>query len=113
MAGNNVVLFTTTEPIDDLCAFGGRTRVWALNCATGQSIQETCLSYPLDLNLLKGSLLLQLSGGNIEQIKIKDVGSSNSSNGKATQWYTGTAPETAPPVVIGLKKGEILLWLER
>ena len=113
LTNQNVVLFTTTEPINDLCGFGGRTRVWALNCATGQSIQDTCLNYPIEKDRLKGSLLLQLSGGNIEQINIKEVGDTNKSNNKATRWYIGTAPETSPPLVQGLKKGEILLWLEK
>ncbi len=113
LTSQNVVLFTTTEPINNLCGFGGRTRVWALNCATGQSIQDTCLSYPIEKERLKGSLLLQLSGGNIEQVNVKEIGDTNKSDNKATRWYIGTAPETSPPLVQGLKKGEILLWLEK
>ncbi|ADU97111.1 hypothetical protein Theam_1147 [Thermovibrio ammonificans HB-1] len=118
----NVVLFTTIEPTDDICSSGGRTRVWALNCATGGSILEDCSTY--GINKVYGTLLLQLSGANIQQITIKfdkqnqvnNVAQVFTSAGnRATSWYTGIAPESAPPFIAPGSRlvGTLLLWLER
>ncbi len=109
---------TTIEPTKDPCKFGGRTRIWALNCATGGSIVDECLyqAYNIDRRKLKGATLLQLSGGNIQQINLKEIANEQATNNsKTTNWFTGTAPEGAPSFVYPAppKKGEILLWLER
>ncbi len=118
LTNQNVVLFTTIEPTKDPCKFGGRTRIWALNCATGGSIVDECLyqAYNIDKNKLKGAALLQLSGGNIQQISLKEIANEQATNNsKTTNWFTGTAPEGAPSFVYPAPplKGEILLWLER
>ena len=112
----NVVLYTTIEPTTDPCEFGGRTRIWALNCATGGSLVDSCPVYNIDLTKLKGSALLQLSGGNIQQINLQQIVNQQQTNKtKHTGWYKGTAPEGAPSFVTPLppSTGEILLWLER
>ena len=116
ITGQNVVLFTTIEPTKDPCLFGGRTRIWALNCATGGSLVDNCPVYNIDLTKLKGSALLQLSGGDIQQINLQQIAQEQqSTNSKHTKWYTGTAPEGAPSFVTPLppKTGELLLWLEK
>ncbi len=118
LTNQNVVLFTTIEATRDPCKFGGRTRIWALNCATGGSIVDECLyqGYNIDKNKLKGATLLQLSGGNIQQINLKEIANEQATNNsKTTNWFTGTAPEGAPSFVYPAPppKGEILLWLER
>jgi len=113
LTDQNVVLFTTIEPTADPCKFGGRTRIWALNCATGGAITDYCSVYKIDLEELEGTALLQLSGGNIEKIDLKDIPSQTSS-GETTEWTTGTAPEGAPGFVRSVSQsGAILLWLER
>jgi len=107
---NKIVVFTTVEPKDDPCGFGGRSRVWALNCATGGSIQEYCGQYPIEKDKVESAMLLPLSGGNIKQVNLKSVN-------KVSNWFTGTSPEGTPPIISGVKseifKGTILLWLER
>jgi type IV pilus assembly protein PilY1 len=113
LTNQNVILFTTMEPTSDVCKFGGRTRIWALNCATGGSLKESCPVYPINPNALTGTTLLQLSGGNIEKISLKNIPNQTTS-GETTQWFTGTAPESGPSFVNMLPpKGEIILWLER
>ena len=112
----NVVLFTTIEPTKDPCKFGGRTRIWALNCATGGAILDKCPVYRIDIRKLKGNLLLQLSGGNIQQINLKQLAKEEEKNNSRTsKWFTGTAPEGSPSFVMPAipSKGEILLWLEK
>ena len=110
LTDQNIVLFTTTEPANNACSFGGRTRIWALNCATGGTITESCGSYPIDIDKVKGVVLLQLSGGDIKQIDVKNIN-------KNTPWFTGTAPESAPPFIGSAKSitkvGELLLWIEK
>jgi len=116
---DNVVIFTSVEPNGDPCSFGGRSRVWVLNCATGQGLTDECPRY--EINELKGTLLLQLSGANIKDIKFDwekgertpDV--LTQEGGKATDWFTGVVPESAPPFIqpYGGLVGELLLWLER
>ncbi len=111
----NVVLFATIEPVKAICGLGGRTRIWGLNCATGGVITGCTVNdlYKINPSTVQGMLLLQLSGGNIEQININNIAQNTSS--RTTNWTTGIAPEGAPPFVKPYKelKGKILLWLER
>ncbi len=100
------------EPTGDICGYGGRTRVWALNCATGGSLAEDCAQYPP--KKVKGKVLLQLSGGDIHQIEIQNI---YKSNNKYTDWMQGTPPPASPPILSPPSKqktnGEILLWIEK
>jgi len=118
----NVVMFTTIEPTSDVCGFGGRSRMWLLNCATGGSVTQECKNFKVDSFI--GTVLLQLSGANIQEISIRWTGNPSSSNvssilseegARATAWFTGIAPETAPPFIKPGKglSGKLLLWLER
>ncbi len=114
----NVVFFTTTEPTSNLCGYGGRSRVWLFNCATGESLlSQTCTGYTV--SDLKGTLFLQLSGGNIEQIYVNLSSDENNpfteANNKATNWMTGVAPESSTPFVppASAKQGKIIYWIER
>lgn len=107
----NVVFFTTMQPNSDICGFGGRTRVWALNCATGAGVFDkngTCKGN-FKVKFPKGLLLLQLSGGDVQQIKEKELNQSIH-----TGWYVGTPPNTAPPFISPKGfRGQLLLWLEK
>jgi type IV pilus assembly protein PilY1 len=118
----DVAIFTSIEPTSDVCGFGGRTRMWLLNCATGGRLLQDCKNY--NVNKFVGTVLLQLSGADIKQISIlweKGNPESNVSSvfseeaTRATDWFTGIAPESAPPFVIpgGTLVGKLLLWLER
>jgi len=111
----NVILFATIEPVKSICGLGGRTRVWGLNCATGGAITGCTVNnlYKINPARVQGKLLLQLSGGNIEQIDVNQI--ANNPTSRKTNWSTGLAPEGAPPFVTPYKnlKGKLLLWLER
>ncbi|MHB8150300.1 MAG: pilus assembly protein [Desulfobulbia bacterium] len=109
---DNMAFFTTAQPSADICAFGGRSRIFALNCATGNNIFSTnCPGFIVDIPA--ASLLLQLSGGNIEDTKL-DSTYLTEGNNKATGWFVGMPPESGatflPPT--GLLKGKIILWIE-
>ncbi|RMA97011.1 pilus assembly protein [Hydrogenothermus marinus] len=107
----NVVYFATTEPTGSICGFGGRSRLWGLNCATGGDIfSNSCPGYELNIPE-NAAILLQLSRGNIEVI---NKSSFTQSGNKTTKWFTGTTPE-APPTVPGGNslQSRMILWLEK
>jgi type IV pilus assembly protein PilY1 len=114
--GYNVVFFTTTQPTADPCGFGGRSRVWGLNCATGSSMfttgcPETTEGAKYLPQIPPGSLFLQLSSGNVEQIT---EASFNQTSNSTTEWFVGVAPESSTPFVSPTGwLGELLLWIER
>lgn len=106
----NIVFFTTMQPTEDICKFGGRSRVWGLNCATGTAVSDASCPGYVPAPPPPATLLLQLSGGNIEQVSTSTFG-----NNMTSEWYIGTPPETATPLTTsgGVRKGEIILWIER
>jgi type IV pilus assembly protein PilY1 len=134
MEWSNTVIFTSMQPSEDLCTYGGRSRGWGLNCATGKSIWDTsCNGYVVDTNNISCAFL-QTSTASINQMCAesfaeqdgdRDVsndmgqGSGNSSvnnvNAGQTEWYTGVTPETPPiiPPPYSGRKGKILLWMEK
>jgi len=118
----NVIIFSTTEPTKDICEYGGRSRAWVLNCALGGSITEKCSEY--SVKSVKGTLLLQLSHADIQQISLnwsqlsgkKNVSSLPEEGNRATEWYYGITPENAAPFIspsATVYRGRLLLWLER
>ncbi|MBX6423042.1 pilus assembly protein [Thermosulfurimonas sp. F29] len=100
---DNISLFVTMEPTADVCGFGGRTRVLAMECDNGSSITRAV-----------GTLFLQLSRGNIEKIEIKPE-NFPLKGGRATRWFVGT-PSPSPPLLVspgeGLR-GRIIYWFEK
>ncbi|WP_457567181.1 pilus assembly protein [Desulfurobacterium sp.] len=118
----NVVIFVTTEPTADVCGFGGRSRIWILNGATGGSIFDNCTEYQIDSEKLKGTLLVQFSTSAIYKVKLNSASSSFDNATKkrtvkspmGSEWFTGIAPEGGARVVPPSGgKGELLLWLEK
>jgi len=117
----DAVFFTTTEPTSDLCSFGGRTRIWGLNCATGEPLDDqNCEGYIT--NRIMGSLFLQTSVGKITKIDI-DIEPGQGSpqnpftqnNNRTTQWSPGISPETPTPFFApsqGSSAGEIVYQVE-
>lgn len=107
----DLVFFTTTQPSSNLCAFGGQSRLWGLNCLSGHAMNDGCTGYiPVIPNT---ALLLQLSGGNIEDARLDEAFTEE--GGLTTDWYKGIPPEsgaTFPEPTEGLS-GEIILWIER
>ena len=108
-----IVAFTTMEPSSDLCGFGGRTRVWSFNCRTGHNIFSGCSNASSDPPL--ATMLLQLSGGNIEDTAIIKDSFDPLNDHKTTKWFTGVPPESSTPIIpyAGKLNGEIILWIER
>ncbi len=105
---NNLIIFATVKPNQNVCSFGGDTRLWTLNCATGGK-PDSCQGI-YEISNIGGSVLLQLSGGDIQQIKLTE------NMGRTTNWFRGIAPENAPPTISfnnSTFTGEILLWLEK
>ena len=105
------VFFISTRPTGDVCAFGGRTRTWALNCATGAPITDnTCPGATVDLKPFK--FLVQLSGGDIKEYGQSDY---TEEGGKATSETYGIPSESGGNLIVpgDITKLRILLWLEK
>lgn len=110
---NNYTIFNTTAPSEDLCAYGGHSRLWAVNCATGGNVFDPC-SYSYDVENPPTTILAQYSIGNIEQIKGNKTSFSENGN-RATKRMPGTTSEE------GAKDTErdwdairrLLLWMEK
>ncbi|GLI35736.1 Ser-Thr-rich GPI-anchored membrane family protein [Desulforhabdus amnigena] len=122
VSSQDIVYFTTTEPTSDPCSFGGRSRIWGLNCATGEAIaDETCPLYVV--RNTDGAIYLQTSTGAITKISADPSNSSftcgktkdTDATGKTSEWIPGIPPESAPPLVppFSLKTGKILHWIEK
>ena len=104
-ANKGYVFFTTTEPTSDICGFGGDSRMWGLNCATGESLShQSCESHISDK--ISGTMLLQTSVGQITKFDVdinpRASGGKNpftEVNNKATNWVTGTASPNKTSIV--------------
>ncbi len=107
----DVIIFATTQPTGNLCGFGGRSRLWGLNCATGQGLEDTSCPNFIAMPPPEMTVLLQLSRGNIEVIGKGDF---TEENGSATGWFTGTTPESPPTLPGGGgAEGKVILWIEK
>jgi type IV pilus assembly protein PilY1 len=58
------VFFTTVKPSADVCEFGGISHLWAVKYSTGGSVPRS---------LLKGTALVQVSTGSIEEKELKSA----------------------------------------
>ena len=104
----NVVFFNPAMPTADPCGFGGKSRSFALNCATGSGLMDDeCDNYTVDVKTFK--YLVQLSGGDIKQYSPGDF-----SGGGGTAPTPGVPSEEGGiPMTGASTTGEILLWLEK
>jgi type IV pilus assembly protein PilY1 len=82
--GQGIVYFTTYKPSNDICTFGGKSFIWAMQYNTG--------GIPA---LLSGKALIQVSTGAIEQ---KDLATAFSAGGGRKS----AAMEGKPPEAQGL-----------
>ncbi len=113
ITNQNLIFFTTTQPTADVCGFGGRSRMWGLNCATGAAIADlSCPGY--SVSTVQGSLFLQTSTGALYRIN-PNADFQGGTDNRTTEWYQGVPPETATPFVepMGTKTGRILHWIEK
>lgn len=112
LPSGNIVFFATTEPSNNACSFGGRSRMWGLNCATGGSMFLGCNNSTTYVpSAFSNTIFLQLSKGNIETI---NKGSFTENSNKTTGWFVGVTPET-PPIIPPSSGagGRIIMWIER
>ncbi|GAB1535998.1 PilC/PilY family type IV pilus protein [Geovibrio sp. ADMFC3] len=103
----DVVFFGTTEPNSDICSFGGRSRVWGLNCATGSAIALSCDGeYQVDVSKVPPIWVPRTPG---------DISKVSSPEDETTDWKEGA--------IIGdiqsaaeqdrERKGRLLFWIEK
>jgi type IV pilus assembly protein PilY1 len=91
---SGLVFFTTYKPYNDVCAYGGKTFIWAVRYNAGSAPGA----------LLKGIALLQVSTGSIEQVNLADAFTEK--GGRKTSALEGVPPtaqglsliSTPPPV---------------
>jgi hypothetical protein len=112
--GSNVIFFTTTEPTNDPCGYGGQTFMYGLNCATGSAIASQDCSNYIEPGT-GGSLYIQTSTGAINAISPST--SFTQDNGRETTAIAGIAPEGGavrlPPGLSPQKTGQIIQWIEK
>jgi type IV pilus assembly protein PilY1 len=112
---NDIAYFVSSEPTMDPCGYGGQTRVWGINCATGGAINDqSCNGFTVTNTA--GTLYLQTSTGAV--YKIDNSSSFTAAGGRATQFFPGMPPETQPPVVQPAttntaKGGQLIQWIEK
>ncbi len=82
---SGLVFFTTYKPYNDVCAYGGKSFIWAVKYTTGGAPGA----------LLKGVALLQVSTGSIEQVNLSTA--FTEAGGRKT-----SAMEGVPPTAQGL-----------
>jgi type IV pilus assembly protein PilY1 len=114
VSSQNMVFFTTTQPYGPgrICDSGGRTRIWGLNCATGEALTDT--SCPAaQITDTSGTIYLQTSTGTINKIVVTDAFTAE--GGKASPWLEGIPPETSTPFVGRYqgRVGKIMHWIEK
>lgn len=114
---NNIIYFVTAEPTGDTCGYGGRSRVWGMNCATGSSIIDTsCTGYTISTGNVSGTLFLQTSTGAIYKINPSSSFTDSTTGNRTTGWMVGMPPENAAPVVPPAstpKNGAVIQWMEK
>ena len=101
------VFFGTTEPNSDICSFGGRSRVWGLNCATGSALAISCDgAYEVDMSKVPPIWVPRTPG---------DITKVSSPENETTDWKEGaiigdiqSAAEQARE-----RKGRLLFWIEK
>ncbi|MFP4650728.1 MAG: hypothetical protein ACLFML_07275 [Desulfobacterales bacterium] len=97
---DDIVLFDTIRPTDTICECGGRSRSWAINCATGLGLGAPDIcgddddyddyegDYTIDADKAF-KYVVQLSGGDIRQIERDDFDDSGTGASDFTTGVTG------------------------
>ena len=114
ISAQSMVFFTTTQPLGygKPCESGGHTRVWGLNCATGEAISDNnCTAAPIADPT--GTIYLQTSTGAINKIVVAD--SFTEEGGRTTQWIEGIPPESSTPFVgrFRTRETQVMHWIEK
>ncbi|MFP4657112.1 MAG: pilus assembly protein, partial [Desulfonatronovibrionaceae bacterium] len=107
---HDTVFFSTNMPTSEICECGGQSRSWALNWASGWSLQDDeCDRFTVEASDFK--YLVQLSGGDIKEY---GAGAFSEEDGRATPWAPGVSSEESgiPSFSPGSLAGEIIYWRE-
>ena len=119
----NAIMFNSAMPTSKICEFGGKSRFWGRNCATGFAMSSTeCPGYTVDVPTFK--YLVQLSGGDVQGITEDDFSGDDDGNdggdddnGDGEDGVTDFTPGTpgGPGKVMEgpSTNGEMLLWIEK
>jgi type IV pilus assembly protein PilY1 len=106
----DIVFFSTNMPTSEICECGGQSRSWALNCASGWSLQDdSCDRFAIDTSEFK--FLVQLSGGDIKEY---GADAFSEEGGRATPYSPGVSAEEGgiPSFSPGALAGKIIYWRE-
>ena len=85
------IFFTTFAPSSDICEYGGSSYLWSVKYDTGGSIASS----------LRGTAILQVSTGVIEEIKLKSAFTQKVATNETTGRRTA-AMQGVPPIGQGL-----------
>lgn len=108
----NVVFFGTTEPNSDICSFGGRSRVWGLNCATGSAIALSCEGDD-------GEKLYEVNLEDVPPVWVPrtpgDITKLSELDEETSDWKEGAilGDIQASPELPKERKGKLLFWIEK
>ncbi len=86
---NGAVFFTTYEPNNDFCQFGGASYLWAVKYDTGTQAPAAALI---------GKALVQVSTGEFKQIDLSSVFTDRNNRRMGTA-MTGKPPTDPPPII--------------
>jgi hypothetical protein len=89
---SKLVYFVSYKPYSDVCAYGGKSFIWAMQYNTGGA----------GGSLLKGIALLQVSTGSIEQVDLSKAFKQSPTNLDSKGDRRTTALEGVPPTAQGL-----------
>ena len=90
----NMVFFDTTMPTDVVCECGGKSRSWAVNCATGRGLlDDICGDGTFKVADVPFKYLVQLSGGDIQQPERPDFEDASDTADGSTDFTGGTNSE--------------------
>jgi type IV pilus assembly protein PilY1 len=123
-SATDTVFMVTSQPTSNPCSYGGQSRVWGLNCATGAAISDTTCNGYVVPNVNQngsggggpGTLYLQTSTGAIYQINPNSSFKDTTTGNRTTQWFI-MPPENAAPMVqsptVPNRTGQLIQWMER
>ena len=118
VANKNIVYYFTAIPKSDICAYGGDSKVYGLNCATGENIEQGICHNYRTVASKRSKLLLPTTTSNIYSIppaiKPKDTSDSKFHSG-TPQYYQlpGLPPPGGGGFFVPEVNSKVLLWLER
>jgi len=112
----NAIFFTSAQPTYDPCIYGGQSRLWGLNCATGAAITDTtCSGYTVSNPT--GTMYMQTSTGAIYGFDIATGFNDPNTGNRTTPFKPGMVPENGPQgggsPTAPARAGQLMQWIEK